>query len=496
MKPHHVIALLVATGFVACTNNDSPPKTPTNTDMSSDMFVDMRVDMAVDMNRDAPRDIAPDMPIDQPTDLAPDVPNDMVVDLAMDMPQDMSPGPSLQINSDWQSIDLGEQNADFTLSFEVIPDSSPLNTVIGVAPQIARQYNDMANIVRLNTMGNVDGRSGDDYIALEPPLAYQANDVLKVLMRVNIAQKRYTLTVESPTQTTHTKADLSFRTSQQSANTLRYLSLYSTQGTAQIRGVRLNNQPVKMDVVMPPQPMGLLNADIDNVPLKNFGQLTRADLEQSFGPIANSYKLEHLSIIEDNNGRVIRAKYDPKSNGSDRVGFRVMVPPGDERWLSYQLYFEPGFEFVKGGKLPGLAGGAANTGGNKPNGTDGYTSRLMWRRNNALVVYLYHPDQPSTYGEDFRHQGLTLQTGRWYTVRQRIVMNTNNQANGRLESWVDGQPYIAEDIRYRSRDNAFSVDSLMFSTFYGGNDSSWAPSKTTYIRFDNFKIAATRAGVD
>lgn len=497
MRRYQRLSLTFALALTACDNIDSPNTSGT------DMLMDMGGDMSGDMERDVPQDIARDQPTDQSTDqadttpdLSMDMPTDMPADLSQDMTQDMTQNMSLQITSNWQSIDLGEQKANFTLSFEVIPEGSPLNTVIGVGPQIARRYDDLANIARLNPMGNVDGRSGDDYIALEPSLAYRANDVLKVSMHINIAQKRYTLTVESPTQTTHTKADLSFRTSQQGVETLRYLNLYCTQGTAQIRNVRLNNQPINLNVVMPPQPMGLLDANINNVPLRDFGQVTRADLEQSFGPIANSYNLEHLAIVEDNNGRVIRAKYDPKSNGSDRVGFRVMVTPGEERWLSYRLYFEPGFEFVKGGKLPGLAGGAANTGGNKPDGTDGYTSRLMWRRNNALVVYLYHPDQPSVYGEDFRHQGLMLQTGRWYTVRQRIVMNTNNQTNGRLESWVNGQRYIAEDIRYRRQDNAFSVDSLLFSTFYGGNDTSWAPSKTTYIRFAHFKIAATRAGVD
>ncbi len=33
------------------------------------------------------------------------------------------------------------------------------------------------------------------------------------------------------------------------------------------------------------------------------------------------------------------------------------------------------------------------------------------------------------------------------------------------------------------------IDSLMFSTFFGGHDSSWAPSTTQHIDFATFRFA-------
>jgi len=53
--------------------------------------------------------------------------------------------------------------------------------------------------------------------------------------------------------------------------------------------------------------------------------------------------------------------------------------------LTYDIAFDENFDFVKGGKLPGLRGGANNgcEGGSQPNGTDCWSTRLMWRKNGA-----------------------------------------------------------------------------------------------------------------
>lgn len=54
--------------------------------------------------------------------------------------------------------------------------------------------------------------------------------------------------------------------------------------------------------------------------------------------------------------------------------------------LSYELAFDTNFQFVKGGKLPGVRGGPSTTGcdgGKEPNGTDCFSARLMWRKDAA-----------------------------------------------------------------------------------------------------------------
>jgi hypothetical protein len=54
--------------------------------------------------------------------------------------------------------------------------------------------------------------------------------------------------------------------------------------------------------------------------------------------------------------------------------------------VSYEVAFDSGFDWVKGGKLPGLRGGPDPdncSGGDQANGTNCFSSRMMWRPNGA-----------------------------------------------------------------------------------------------------------------
>lgn len=167
--------------------------------------------------------------------------------------------------------------------------------------------------------------------------------------------------------------------------------------------------------------------------------------------------------------------------------------------LSYDVKFEKGFEFVKGGKLPGLIGGhqaehphATLTGGHKPNGKDGWSARIMWRRNGHIVQYVYHPDQPKNYGEDFpwiiRGEPVKFLPGHWHNVKTEIVMNTPGMNNGTMRSWFDGELALnIRNLRFRDIDD-FGIDALYFSTFFGGDDATWSPSVPMHAYFDRFEI--------
>lgn len=54
--------------------------------------------------------------------------------------------------------------------------------------------------------------------------------------------------------------------------------------------------------------------------------------------------------------------------------------------VTYEVAFDAGYDWVKGGKLPGLRGGLNSTGcsgGNAANGQDCFSTRVMWRQNGA-----------------------------------------------------------------------------------------------------------------
>ena len=62
-------------------------------------------------------------------------------------------------------------------------------------------------------------------------------------------------------------------------------------------------------------------------------------------------------------------------NTTDGSGFNTMM-------VTYEVAFDAGFDWVKGGKLPGLRGGLNSSGcsgGNKSDGMECFSSRIMWR---------------------------------------------------------------------------------------------------------------------
>ena len=99
---------------------------------------------------------------------------------------------------------------------------------------------------------------------------------------------------------------------------------------------------------------------------------------------SDGVRQSRTSVIEGagaHEGRALRVLYPKGGVGSSAGGalWRMSVGRFDDLYCSYYVRFAPEFDFVKGGKLPGLAGGAANSGGRKPIGTDGWSARMMWR---------------------------------------------------------------------------------------------------------------------
>ncbi len=194
------------------------------------------------------------------------------------------------------------------------------------------------------------------------------------------------------------------------------------------------------------------------------------------------------------NGRSLKVFYPKGQVGSTRSGcqFQVGLAPRPEYFLDYRVRFgdadKKRWDFGRGGKLPGLAGGTANTGGKKTTG-DGWSARYMWK-SGKLVVYLYHLGQKGTIGETLA-LNYSLAAGKWYRLTQRVRVNEGSTADGILQVWVDGKIRLdRRDIRFRKA-NAAPVDVFYFSTFFGGSSKSWAPKIDSEAYFDQFIIQPT-----
>ncbi|MEE9321650.1 MAG: cellulose binding domain-containing protein [Granulosicoccus sp.] len=188
-----------------------------------------------------------------------------------------------------------------------------------------------------------------------------------------------------------------------------------------------------------------------------------------------------------------------------RLSFNLLspeVPASNSMYVRYYVKFADDFDFTRGGKLPGFIGGTANTGGRKPNGYDGFSARMTWRSNGRIVQYVYHPDQQGSFGENiyWNENGVPrfFTPGQWHCVESYLqmnnVVNESGLHDGVVRSWLDGELALNRtDLRFRHTD-ALRIDGFYFSTFFGGNDDTWAPSKNESAMFDEFVIDNQRIG--
>ena len=177
-----------------------------------------------------------------------------------------------------------------------------------------------------------------------------------------------------------------------------------------------------------------------------------------------------------------------QSAGAPYGGTQICIPyaknTGTDATLSYWLRIPKGFQFVKGGKLPGIYGGVEPFSGGGHN-ANGWSMRLMWRTNGAGEVYGYISTS-SGYGDDWGRGNFTwLADGQWHNVIEHVHLNTPGKSNGWVTLTYNGKQVIDQIDLAITKTNT-KITGLFFSTFYGGHDSSWAPRANEHIDFMNF----------
>ncbi|ODN94816.1 alginate lyase [Cryptococcus wingfieldii CBS 7118] len=177
----------------------------------------------------------------------------------------------------------------------------------------------------------------------------------------------------------------------------------------------------------------------------------------------------------------------------------VEIDNATEVMLSYSIWFDSGFQFNKGGKLPGLYGGTSLSaakscsGGRQNDRGDCFSARLMWRTNGAGEIYDYLPvsytDSDSGYGESIDRGAFTWATGEWVTVANRVKLNDVGSANGEQEITINGESKISiTGVTFATKDNT-KIYGIMAQTFFGGHDSDWASPQDQKAYFKDWSIA-------
>ncbi len=255
----------------------------------------------------------------------------------------------------------------------------------------------------------------------------------------------------------------------------------------------------------------------------------------------------------DSSGKVIWAPSDEghTNTATDVIQANIMISgattgnssasaapvPSKAYTLTYKVYFEPGFDFAKGGKLPGLAAkgfdsGCTENGSAKRSGSR-WSVRLMWRANGRVELYSYDQSRsPGSCGISTMIDELagdppnevpgTIPSGStkfrfkpqvWYTITLAVKVNDNNSVvykkdakgnnmlnglgepipvmgNGAEYLKIDGSDgstatLIIDNVALRDECNgscpstvpdtpASWVNALFYSSFHGGNETKRA----------------------
>ncbi len=212
-------------------------------------------------------------------------------------------------------------------------------------------------------------------------------------------------------------------------------------------------------------------------------------------------------------GACLAVKSKKKTFGPNRSGAQWQMMLDDtyeEVILSYHVKFKKHFDFVRGGKLPGLAGGTAPTGNVPATGTNGWAARMMWRTDHTgnpgkpkqktaqMISYAKYVGsgydqqgriEDETYYTDEAGTPITIKSNVWYQISQRIRMNDPAKADGVIQIWLDGNLVVDKhDVRFRTTAEV-GIDQVYFSHFFGG-DYKWRTVKWATVYFDNFSVLA------
>ena len=227
------------------------------------------------------------------------------------------------------------------------------------------------------------------------------------------------------------------------------------------------------------------------------GPYARDEVTPDFGveaPWDNGLEEGRATIEEEDGNKFLRVTYVSGIYGPSEGGVQFVVDLGgsfEELYFAYRVRFQEGFAFNMGGKLPGFGGGTMPTGCQPDEG--GFSARNMWRTGGAIVQYVYWPDQPNTCGDDLYYEvdgdDALFTPGTWQTIEHYIRMNTPGSNDGVLETWVDGESAWSESDRQWRKTDAFAIDSVYFSTFFGGGSQPWASPKEQWADFDDLKVS-------
>ena len=210
------------------------------------------------------------------------------------------------------------------------------------------------------------------------------------------------------------------------------------------------------------------------------------------------------SIAEFQGAPALRVFYSKNSGTSNDPGVGGLgissVPRGlsDAVVIEFQVYFDKGWHFSRGGKIGGFHIGHGEASGYRHSDT-GSSHRIMWQSSGGAISYVYPPSNlrqklPELvaeghgcgfFGDDF--PAGALKVGAWNTVRLGVKLNSFEEsgkprADGEALLEINGKAATQGRIRWR-RAADLGVSAFEFGTFFGGPNPAVCDCTAFYRNF-------------
>ena len=263
-------------------------------------------------------------------------------------------------------------------------------------------------------------------------------------------------------------------------------------------------------------------------------------------------KEKRCRIAKKNEEKILEITIPKDTESKGGSFWRLDFPKNfTDMTFEYDIMFGKNFNFVRGGKLPGLGGGTAPGGGSTDK--NGFSARLMWRETDFekmmtfkkplgsemkklkeliklgkskeelleqmnsigneiikyewlcgelvktphkayLVQYLYYPDKKGRFGENIpyrynndRNKKVFVEPNKWYNIKMRIKLSENPKQEDTILAWVNGKKVLDKKRNLRNK-KSYGINQVMFSLFFGGNDETWHTKKDEKVYFRKFVV--------
>lgn len=237
-------------------------------------------------------------------------------------------------------------------------------------------------------------------------------------------------------------------------------------------------------------PSSILTYENRNVDFVGYAAWTVYGETEAAADFGNVSTLQGGDRLKIDTSERLRFELPAGMLGSANTGgiIKAGIVPKNEYTFEYEIRFDSGFPWSKGGKVPGFSGGAGYTGGSGDGARtgDGFSVRMMWREDGRIIPYLYHYGMTGDYGDTFGKTLGYFTNTKAHKVKYYAKLNTGSDENGILLIYLDDiEVFRKENLIYRTNDS--KIDTAHLSIFAGGSTIDWNMTGTGYIRLSYFK---------